>query len=184
MGSKLVSLANEPQSCCGGCLVVVVGAAILIGVGLWASSAISHQHELSALKPHLTEYLATERSGESMNNTPYIVGKIVVVDLGKKNFDYLVFKLPAKLRATTPDEVGTVVQTTYTDNEFGTYTGGGIGYQTQADVKLINFATGQLISTKSFLGSEPPATKSGSGDAHGGEPTQQVVDWLKSLPVN
>jgi len=158
---------------------------IVMGTYSCVSSQISHRHQLAALKPHLNEYVNAERSDTSQKGTPpYIQGKIVMVDRGKRDFDYLVFELPASLRAAKPDQVGTVVLTEYKDNEVGTYTDGHKAYQQQVTVYLVNFATGEMYASKVFVGTDPPGSKQGGVDEYGGVPTDQVVAWLKSLPVN
>jgi len=163
---------------------MVVVAIVAFSIGVWVGSTIWHAHQLSPLKPHLDEYLAAVPSGESMKTAPHIVGKIVVVDMGRRIFDYLMFDLPAKLRATAPDEVGTVVLTEYTAHENIRYKGGGIGYRWSMRVSLVDFATGELFGSNDFSGIEPRSEYSGSGDGYGDKPVEQVVDWLKSLPVN
>ena len=163
---------------------MVVVAIIVISIGVWACSTIWHAHKLNPLKPHLDEYLATVPSGESMNARPHIAGKVVVVDRGSKIFDYLVFDLPAKLRATAPEQVGTVVLTEYTAHAEAHYKGGGIGYRWSTRVSLMDFATGELFARNRFDGIEPPRENLGRGDGYGEKPIEQVVDWLTSLPAD
>lgn len=182
---------SKAKSCLGAGCGTLIAVAVLVAIVtiIWAgiSSCRSENQQDDALKafePSLAGYLAAEKAKAPKKIKPRIVGKVVMVNLDEKDFDHLMFDLPAELRATGPKQVGTVVQTSYVANVVGTYTSGDKGYQYTAVVKVIDRATGQLLATKRLLGSEPATQKtSHSGDNYGSRPSYEIVDWLASLPV-
>ena len=182
---------SKAKGCLGaGCgTLIAVGVLVVIVTLIWTgiSSCRSNSEQdgaLKALEPSLASYLAPEKSKAPKKVKPHLVGKVVMVNVDENDFDHLMFDLPAELRTTDPNHVGTVVQTSYEANLVGTYTSGDKGYQYTAVVKVIDRATGQLLATKRILGSEPAAQKtSHSGDEYGSKPSYEIVNWLESLPL-
>ncbi len=59
-----------------------------------------------------------------------VKGKMIVIDMGKREIDWDVsYDLPDYLKASKPEEVGTVVLTTWQNNKVAEYTNGTAGYQ-------------------------------------------------------
>src|SRR4051812_8575746 len=91
---------NENQGC--GCLIALV-ALIAFAVYSW------HRWTLVApFRDHIAAYASV--SGPRAAGGPYVTGKVVVVDQANARMDNLFFELPDGLRATRPEEVGTVVR--------------------------------------------------------------------------
>jgi hypothetical protein len=180
-------MSSKRSTCAGiGCATLIV-IGIVVGVVAGIFALVSHNKQENALKPfkpHLSEYVAQARATAPGKTKPYVLGKVVVVDLERKDFDHLMFDLPDGLLAKDPDEVGTVVQITSRTEVVGTYPSGDKGYKYMVEVRLIDLKKGLLLATRIFEGGDPPKTKNkDSGDAYGYKPTTEIVTWLTSLPT-
>jgi len=49
-------------------------------------------------------------------------------------------------------------------------------------VTIIDKLEAIIVDKKSFTGSEPPPTMLREGDGYGSKPTDEIVDYLESLP--
>jgi hypothetical protein len=63
----------------------------------------------------------------------------------------------------------------------GTYTDGRSGLQQHCEAHLIDPETSEWSSLGVFVGSEPPKTKTKSGDKSGARPINQIIDKLESV---
>lgn len=149
-------------------------------VVLWNLAQERMQAEQTApFGPYLQEYLATP--GQTQQGA-YIRGKVVTVDTFNKKIDPLYFDLPADLRASTPAEVGTIVWMHRQASQVGYYTKGGGAHQWRCDLKVIDRTTSTLLAEKTFWGSDPPRSKTDSGDAYGSFPSGEIIGYLSGLP--
>ncbi len=96
-------------------------------------------------------------------------------------YSELYFELPEEMRATTPDNLNTLVQIERHQDSVGHYTDGAVALQWNYDVTVIDYVTSEVVASEQFTGSQPPATKSHSGSASGSKPTSEVVEYLKDL---
>ena len=108
---------------------------------------------------------------------------MVVIDVGKRELDRVHFSLPFAIQATTPDEVGTVVQTRYTVREVGRYDEDRRAVQLSCTVTMFDRTTGILIGEASFVGPAPPKSVSRvhHGDIDSGPPTDEIVKYVQQL---
>src|SRR5439155_22217449 len=111
----------------------------------------------SKVKPfaaHLDSYMQEAKgpqpSGEAI--TRQVGGKLITVDMDKREVDYLYFDLPDDLRAETPDEVGAVVQLRWGKMLFGKYENGTPGYKQTCQVVVKDKATGELLARGAYMG--------------------------------
>lgn len=167
---------------CLGCLAIIIVfviVAVIIGV-------ITQQRQASVVAPfksHLSEYASMSGLKPiSPTVSPYIKGKVIVIDIDEKDIDDCFFDLPSDLRAASPEEVGTVIWLDWGEVLIGRYTDGAGGYQITCKVTVIDKAKTAIVGEATFKGSEPPSVKSGSGDRTGDKPTDDVSDYIKTLP--
>jgi hypothetical protein len=108
---------------------------------------------------------------------------MVVVDRASKDVDWLLFDLPSDLRASGPQDVATVVLLDWGKKQVDSYENGAPAYQQEVTVTVVDLATKAVIGQQHFVGGEPPQSiESSSSSGTGSKPTQEVVDYLKSLP--
>jgi hypothetical protein len=113
--------------------------------------------------------------------SPYIKGKVITIDTRSNSFDYILFLLNKDVRATKPEEVGTVVGTNCFEFEVGHYIGRGGAYRYNCDIYIVDKEKKFIIDKKTFLGSEPPFSTSGTSE-HGAKPISEMVDYIDNLP--
>lgn len=112
----------------------------------------------------------------------YRRGKVIVVNPREKTVDDIYFDLPEKVRATSPNEVGTIILLEWTEDVVGHYAWGGQGYVHTAKVLVIDKAMPALMINRIFRGSDPPSKKIGRGDAYGSKPTGEIISFIMGLP--
>ncbi len=111
---------------------------------------------------------------------------MIVVDRNTRDIDSDVyFGLPASLRASRPEEVGTVVQLDY-----GREPGRGVygkdrlpSFVQTCQVTVIDRASRAVVATALVHGGDPPDhIEDGDKEGVGPRPTPQILDYLKGLP--
>ena len=122
------------------------------------------------------------KSGEDVSPK----SKVMVIDMtkgaDKSRLDKDVhYDLAESLRATNPDEVGTVCFIKWDKFEIGTYSDGTSGYAATCELELVNPENGAIIAQQRFLGGDPPEMKNSSGSKTGPKPTDQVIDFLEDF---
>jgi hypothetical protein len=143
--------------------------------------------DLTALKTFL-DGAGLERSSMS----PYIRGKMVVLDRGKESFEYVVQKLlPATLNAATRDEVETVVWIDWRSEavpgmsvEFNGRKRAAIRWV--ADLTVIDWKKKRILGGTQVAGSPPPQgwSQASLGDVNaaggvpGPRPYQELADFF------
>jgi hypothetical protein len=131
---------------------------------------------------HLSEYLSFSAHQEKSTDSGHISGKVITVDKVNRKFDDLYFSLPHNLRASTPDEVGTIVLIECTESIAGTYEDGKNGHSTNCAVRIIDKSKKVVFPESEFYGEEPPKTKSIHGDWYGARPLKEIVKFITALP--
>lgn len=139
-----------------------------------------------ALRPfnsRLDQYRAAARAN-NRSSSPYTRGKIIPVDAKKDRIDAAVMlSLPDELRATDPDEVATVAWEECDTYPVGSYGGKGTAYQWQCKVTVFDSTDKvQTALSNTINGSDPPRSSKNGSSQTGSRPTQEIVDYLKSLP--
>jgi hypothetical protein len=135
--------------------------------------------------------------------SPYLAGKIVVLDVGeyrvinygkeadwdlgkldKSNVSLPIYNiLPENLKATNPEEVGTVVLIKWDRAYYGSYIGAGNAYKINCIVSVVDKKRNLLIDQKNFEGGNPPYSIKGKGDGYGNAPSEEILNYLTSLPL-
>ena len=124
--------------------VIVLLLAFAVGYYLYRESV------LAPFKPYLSEYLSFSATQQG---EPYIRGKVITVDTRRKAVDHLYFDLPQELRATQPEEVGTVVWVECTSvttvvRRTGGSTNNTVDYR--CEVTVIDKAASAIVGQKRF----------------------------------
>lgn len=162
-------------------MFVIFGIFAALGIGFLVNQAVRGVQS-DPFKNNLAEYTNSSTFKEQAGATPYIKGKIVVVNKTEVKVDDPYFDLPEEVKALKPEDVGTIVWVTYEPSVVGRYTGGSLGYRYTANVTVIDKASGTIIGRSTFKGGEPPSTKKGSGDAYGSKPSNDIKNYLLGLP--
>jgi hypothetical protein len=162
-----------------GCVVIVIVVA-LIGGGVYGIRSYNRNLATKPFAEHLSEYTHFPRLNESSSSTT-ITGKAITIDKTTNEIDDTFYDLPSELKASKPEEVGTVVWISCSESVSGTYQSGAKGYVWNCDVTVIDKATASTVGKKSFSGDHPPQTKSGTSDWHGSKPTSEILSYIKSL---
>ena len=162
-----------------GCIVVVIIIALIAG-GVYGIRSCSQNAETKPFASHLSEYTFFPALKDSSSSTT-IRGKVITIDKTKTEIDDTFFDLPTELKATKPEEVGTVVWVSCSEYVAGTYVSGSKAYVQTCEVTVIDKSSASIIGKRSLTGSQPPQTKTYSGDWHGSKPKSEIVDYIKSL---
>jgi hypothetical protein len=162
--------------------IVVLVIGVSVG-GFFGIRYLIRQSQLSAFTQRINEYTAQPAGVAPPELGAYVVGKIIPVDMrDSKKIDWLYYDLPGELQPSTPEEVGTIVWLFWGEQQVGKYTTGGGAYVRTCRVTVIDRIKNVRVTEMTFQGGQPPQTIRGSGNGYGDYPTEQIVNWLKSLP--
>ncbi|MDE1920054.1 MAG: hypothetical protein KGJ09_01390 [Candidatus Omnitrophica bacterium] len=166
----------------------MVVAAFVFGYLLWAAFTTGETHWAThPFKNDLVKYMdvpETMGAGE-----PYLKRKVLIIDVSSKAVDTeLSSMLPDSLRATRPEEVGSVVLVYCKQTTVGYYSSrnplaGGMynAYRWECNVTLTDEDKGVCLGKWVFKGGPPPS-ETGEGGGSGSKPTWDIVTYLLSLP--
>lgn len=172
-------------------IVAIVIGVVLVIVGATAKNFIgfTQREKLrESFLPHVATYLEAEIT-DDLRDAPVVRGRLLTVDIDRKEVDYLTFpRLSEPLRATRPEEVGTLALIQYGRQHIGYYQNvetqekTGEAYRSFARVSLVDWATKTRTAEKVFLGSDPTDQLTRDGDCAGTQPMFQIVEYLEALP--
>jgi hypothetical protein len=142
---------------------------------------------LGPFKEHVTEYstvldVKNPVKHSSEKKEAYIKGKIITVNNEEGEIDDIYFSLPEELRATKPENVGTIVWLEWGEDNIGSYTDGEDATVITCDVTIIDKSTATVVAERNFRGSIPPNPKRSGEDGTGSMPIDEIVAYLKTLP--
>jgi hypothetical protein len=137
------------------------------------------------LRPHTSEYLTPVGLQEQASIRPHIKGKIVLIDKNARAISTWQMELPSALRATRPDEVGTIVWIKERKEKVGEYVdlsgrSEGSAYMYVWDLTLIDKSIPAIVGRATLRGSDPPET-SQEGFRSGTIPLTDTIEYLESL---
>jgi hypothetical protein len=163
----------------GGIMVLAIGAAFCL---LYA--AYTRDQALEPLRPHLKTYLAGTQAPRDKppEGQPRIKGKLIPVDVHRRDIDDLYHILDTEVRATQPEEVGTVALLFWMDKAVGEYEDGTTAYQQHCRLLLYYPETKTIVAEEEFVGSPPPAIRPTNLVGKGSSPDQEVAQYLEQLP--
>jgi hypothetical protein len=132
---------------------------------------------------HISEYIAdVDKSTESTNYSPYLRGKVITIDNENKAIDDIYFSLPNELKASEPNEVGTIILIERREVAVGRYTDGTGAYQDFWQLTIVDKTLLTIVGTIEISGEEPPEYKQSSGPKTGTSPKTKVIEYLSNLP--
>jgi hypothetical protein len=172
-----------------GCLFYLFGAggfAVIFVIGAIVSS-VRDAVLLGPFNNYVSEYSSISGfknpvKGDRSSTKPYIKGKVITINKQENRIDSIYYDLPEDLRATKPDEVGTIAWLEWGEDKIGTYTDGDDAIVITCQVTVIDKSIPRIVSKTNFEGIEPPRVKRSSESGTGPIPTQKIVDYLRDLP--
>jgi hypothetical protein len=172
-------------------IVAIITGVVLVIVGATAKNFIgfTQQERLrESFLPYVTTCLEAEIT-DDLRDAPAVRGKLLTIDVDRREVDHLTFpRLSEPLRATRPQEVGTLALIQYGRQHIGYYQNvetrekTGEAYRSFARVSLVDWATKTRTAEKVFLGEDPAAQLTHDGDCAGTQPMFQIVEYLEALP--
>src|SRR6185312_1753971 len=118
------------------------------------------------------------------NSARIAVGKLVVINLDERKLDELHFDIPDGMRADSPNEVVTIVQTRPIKHKVGQYEGGGRAIREDYPITVIDKASSTVLGSATFEGPNPPESTSRTNfreDVSGGPPKAEIIEYLRQL---
>src|SRR5262249_10206707 len=115
-------------------LVVIFGG---LG-GYFGIRYLIHEHKVGPFNAQAPDFLEVKGSKDT---TTVVMGKVIIFDEATRKVDKDVyFDLPDDLRATTPEEVGTVVLVTWSEQKIDEYDNHVPAIQRSGHVKIVDRA--------------------------------------------
>src|SRR2546427_6252885 len=102
-----------------GCVVIVIVIALVAG-GAYGIRSCSRNMATKPFAAHMSEYTHFPSLKETGSSTT-ISGKAITIDKTTNEIDETYFDLPSELKASKPEEVGTVVWISCSESVAGTY---------------------------------------------------------------
>jgi len=152
-----------------------------------------------SFESNISEY-ASMLQFNKFSNESYIVGKVVVVDLGERIRDALIFPnkisdvqflLPEKMRAYKPKDVGTVILLNWTKEYVFSYIPTWKAYRVGCEVTVIDKNNTTITARRAFKGDDPPSEEyllgrnpdyNKSRETFGETPRRDVITYIETLP--
>lgn len=168
----------------GGLLVVVV----LSGIVRSFIEFSEQDRRLQPFAPLVAGWIGLDTAPRSPEG-PVVRGRVAMVDQDQAVMhDWAHRQLPPALRPDTPEQVGTVALCRPEWRHVGYYENqqsgerSGEAWQGLLHVTLVDPAARQVVAQRTFEGSEPVGQKREAGDADGGLPYFEALEWLAGLP--
>lgn len=157
----------------------VIGVIALGVAGFFGVRHLIRGRKLAPFKEQMAAYTAQPK-GEAKEMP--LRGKIIPIDIDKKEVDDIYWEMPEDMRADKPDDVGTIVWLKWGKEQIGTYTGGSAAEVQTVVVTVIDKKEGVQTHTTSLRGGNPPQSKKSSQSGVGPKPTTEIINFLKALP--
>lgn len=177
----------------GGVLIVVLGL-----FGLYRQSA--DRDQIRPFEPYASEYANTSGFQKLPKGAVrYITGKVICVSIGPQYYnvyhhmeaitgpvvDYASVHLPKDLRATRPEDVGTVVLLDWRFQQTATYTNRSIGGYHILTASFVDRRANVLIGEVSYRGPDPPdriINNNNQTDRDVYDLVDQLIKYIARLP--
>ena len=172
-------------------LLIVGGLAVVIVLSGIVRSFVDFAEQdqrLAAFGPQVAGWVALASAPRSPEG-PVVRGRVAMVDQDQGVMhDWAHGQLPPALRPDAPGLVGTVAlcrsewRHVGTNEDRQSQERSGEAWQGLVHVTLVDPAAGVVLAQRSFEGSEPVSEKRAAGDADGGLPYFDVLEWIAGLP--
>jgi hypothetical protein len=163
-------------------ILALAAACLVLAAVATIPFSVRRQAAEDPFRDYLRAYAAVGGLVRSEKADPRIVGKAIAVTR-EGEIDDLFRRLPRRLRAGDPGEVGTVVVVDCREAVVGYYQHGWAGYRTRCDLRVVDFARRIVLAEKRFAGKMPPGSRRGGQDEHPGRPSAAMLAWLERLPA-
>ena len=165
-------------------ILVGISGCLILGYAVYRSASQTAAR-FRPFELHLKEYVGIISNQDVHENTSrHASGRTIVIDIDgseEPNIDGISFELPDNIRATTPEEVGTVASLACGKTKVGTYGGLGDAYRFYCNLRVFDKASGELIQQRTCEGSPPPGESLNGRDQEGGSPNGEVLNAIASL---
>ena len=152
---------------------------------------------------HLSEYVSIGGLTEDNEGQPYVTGKVVLVDiqpdakisvvkqfkkeLKKTTWEEInrreFYELSPDLRATTPEEVGTIIWIKWDLVVEGFYSSPPrSACRITCEITVIDKDKATIVGKTVIRGTSPPSAVKTLHSGYGNRPTKKIVDYIESLP--
>ncbi len=109
-------------------------------------------------------------------------GKMVIVEANDKELHDFHFKLPAAMRAETPEEVRVLVLVTSGEIQVGTYGMKGKALRNLIHIRTYDWESGAELDNHSVYGSFPPGFSGGGSRSGGSASKTEAFQYILRLP--
>lgn len=172
--------------------VLWVAGILAVGIGIRAAQSLvafkNQDTRMAHFETVMGDYLALKTLPVT-EGEPYIRGRLVTVDVDQGIVDTWTYpKLSETLRATSPDEVGTVGLILWDWRRIGAYVDQetqretGEAFISTARLVLVDLADRKVITHATFEGDAPAGGQTREGDYRSERPMFKIVEYLESLP--
>jgi hypothetical protein len=168
------------------------GVVILIGIGVASFFGIRYMIRSNTVAPfnkQINNYLSggvppAGGNPNDPNQRQKVKGKILPVDVEKKEVDWVYFDLPDEVRPAKPEDIGAVALLRWGKNLVGNYNNNpsNPAYQQTVQVTVVDQNTKTILGQTSFAGSMPPQKKKSSESGTGSRPDAEIINYLKGFP--
>jgi hypothetical protein len=169
-----------------GGLVLFVAGSMVCAKGAKMAGKRSQERRMAPFLGSLPGYLEPGPLAPA-EGEPYLAGRVVSVDLRNGTMHPYFLSLPPELRATAPDQVGTVVWVDEQKEVTGTFSGNLPALRRHWQVTLIDLKARCVIQQFDIAGAAPPGqvAKENLHDEEartGRSPAKDVTKYLARLP--
>jgi hypothetical protein len=171
--------------------VVIVSALLVVATSGCGGESTAFQDPYAALRDSVGTYLKSFPGSGAVkvyrneHDRPrgYVKGKVVLVESELKALSVFHDDLPGALRATTPEEVGTVVVIRQSWKKVGKYSDGEPALQDIWRITVVDLARGKVVGRALLRGDHPSfMADTSAGENYGDPPWHELVAYLRELP--
>lgn len=114
---------------------------------------------------------------------PYIRGKLIPINSFYKKVYDIYFKIPINMRATDTSKIETYLDIFYTNDTIASYTNHSYSIQRSCTLQIIDLKEKKVVYKGIFQGTAPKENKTIKDDDLGGDPADQIISFIKTLPI-
>jgi hypothetical protein len=143
---------------------------------------------LKALTPHLGEWTSADGLVEYNGESPYIKGKAVLIEkplsgppkMGKDSIYSIA--LPSEIRATSADQVDTIIWLTYSSLKTGEYVDGTPAFTRRCEVTVIDRSRRAIVGKQIIDSTPPDVINANASKGEGIDPDGPAAWYIRRLP--
>ena len=166
-------------------LVIFIVVGIVAGVSIPNYLQYKKKAEVEPFRAALAGYLSIWNQNVSAMPAPaepYLAGKALIVNLDGGEIDQLHYSLPENIKASSPDDLRSVVFVKCWTEKYGLYTGGVTAFSHICEIAAYDTARSQL-SFKDRVTRDPPASIEAGSSGIAERPDSEMLKLLTSMPI-